>query len=64
MTLTTIPIEKDTRNKLRELATKSESWDKLMNRLYENTITMKNAEIFFSADTLTLDDALNEIDKW
>lgn len=64
MSLTTIPLQQKTRNRLRELAGKSESWDAVLNRLYENEITRRNAQIFFSADTLSLDEALKEIDTW
>jgi hypothetical protein len=64
MTLTTIPIEKATRDKLRTIAQKSESWDAVLNRLYDLEITTQNAQIFLSADTLSLDEALVEIEKW
>jgi hypothetical protein len=64
MSLTTIPLQQDTRNRLRSIANKSESWDKVLNRLYEHEITRINAQVFFSADTLSLKDALKEIDKW
>jgi len=64
MSLTTIPLQKETRNKLRTIATKAESWDAVLNRLYENEITRRNAQIFFSADTLSYEEALEEIDKW
>ena len=64
MTLTTIPIQKETRNKIRTIAHKSESWDAILNRLYENEVTIQNAKIFFSSDTLSLDEALAEIEKW
>lgn len=64
MSLTTIPLEKETRNRLRQIANKSESWDQMLNRLLENEITRMNAQAFFSADTLSLDEALEEIEKW
>ena len=64
MSLTTIPLQQETRNRLRQIANKSESWDDVVNRLYKNEITRMNAQIFFSADTLSLDEALKEIDKW
>ncbi len=64
MSLTTIPLQQETRNKLRELANKSESWDAVLNRLYEHEITRMNAQVFFSADTLSMEEALQEIDKW
>lgn len=64
MPLTTIPLEKKTRDKLREFAKKSESWDDLMNRLYENAINTQNARIFFSSRTLTADELLQRIDQW
>ncbi|MCF7799231.1 hypothetical protein K9M74_04995 [Candidatus Woesearchaeota archaeon] len=64
MSLTTIPLQQETRNKLRELANKSESWDAILRRLYENEITRRNAQVFFSADTLSTQEALDEIDKW
>lgn len=64
MPLTTIPVEKETRNKLREFAKKSESWDDLMNRLYENAVNTQNARIFFSSKTLTADELLERIERW
>jgi predicted CopG family antitoxin len=64
MSLTTIPIQQKTRDKLRQIAKKSESWDKVINRLYENEISRINAEVFFSSDTLSLNEALKEIEKW
>jgi hypothetical protein len=64
MELTTIPLKKETRTKLRQLAKKSESWDVMLNRLYENEISIQNAKIFMSADTLSLDEALEEIKSW
>jgi predicted CopG family antitoxin len=64
MELTTIPIKKETRSKLRQLARKSESWDDMLNRFYENEITIQNAQVFLSADTLSLDEALEEIKSW
>jgi len=64
MSLTTIPLEKSTRNKLRDFAKKSETWNDLLTRLYENAVATQNAQIFFSADTLTADELLKEIDKW
>ena len=64
MTLTTIPIQKNTRNKLREFAKKSESWDDLLNRLYDNAVSVNAAEIFFSKDTLTKEEALKRIEEW
>lgn len=64
MSLTTIPLQKETRNKIRQIANKSESWDAVLNRLYQHEITRRNALIFFGADTLSLDEALEEIDRW
>lgn len=64
MSLTTIPIQTETRNKLKDFAKKSESWDQLLNRLYDNAVSVNNAEIFFSKDSLTVEEALKEIDKW
>ena len=61
MSLTTIPLQQETRNRLRQISAKSESWDAMLNRLYEHEITRMNAEVFFSADTLSLDEALEEI---
>jgi len=49
---------------LRRIANKSESWDDVLNRLYKHEITRMNAQVFFSADTLSLDEALEEIEKW
>lgn len=64
MTLTTIPIQKSTRDKLKQIAQKSESWDTILNRMYENEVSINNAKVFLSADTLSLEEALSEIDKW
>ena len=64
MSLTTIPLQQETRNKLRKIANKSENWDAVLNRLYEHEVTRMNAQVFFSADTLSMKEALREIDKW
>ncbi|MFT4327018.1 MAG: hypothetical protein ACMXYK_05940 [Candidatus Woesearchaeota archaeon] len=64
MSLTTIPIEKETRDKLRNISKKSESWDTLLNRMYEQEITIQNAKVFLGAETVSLDDALKEIESW
>ncbi|MFP4567503.1 MAG: hypothetical protein ACLFN8_01020 [Candidatus Woesearchaeota archaeon] len=64
MSLTTIPVQQETRDKLRQIANKSESWDAVLNRLYNHEITRLNAQVFFSSDTLSLDEALKEIEKW
>ncbi len=64
MSLTTIPLDTETRNRLRQLANKSESWDQVLNRLLENEITRLNSQVFFSADTLSMEEALEEIEKW
>ena len=64
MSLTTIPIRQETRDKLRRIANKSESWDAVLNRLYDYEIARLNAQVFFSSDTLSLDEALEEIEKW
>ncbi len=64
MSLTTIPLEQETRNRLRQIANKSESWDTVLNRLYKHEIARMNAQVFFSADTLSLQEALEEIEKW
>lgn len=64
MPLTTIPLQKETRDKLRRIANKSESWDDVLNRLYDAEITRRNTQVFFGADTLSLDEALQEIERW
>lgn len=64
MSLTTIPLQQQTRDRLRQIANKSESWDAVLNRLYEHEITRMNTQVFLSADTLSLDEALKEIDSW
>jgi hypothetical protein len=64
MSLTTIPLQQETREKLRQIAKKSESWDTVLNRLYDTAITVMNAQVFFSAETLSLEEALQEIEKW
>jgi len=64
MSLTTIPLQQETRNKLREIANKSESWDAILNRLYTHEITRMNAQVFFGADTVSVEEALKEIKKW
>ena len=64
MSLTTIPIQKDTRDKLKDFARKSESWNDLLNRLYDNAISSQNAEIFFSAKSFSSEELLKRIEKW
>ena len=64
MSLTTIPIQKDTRDKLKDFAKKSESWNDLLNRLYDNAISSQNAEIFFSTKSFSSKELLKRIEKW
>ena len=64
MSLTTIPIQKQTRDKLKDFASKSESWDDLILRMYENAVASQNAQVFFSAKSLSADELLKRIDKW
>ncbi len=64
MSLTTIPLHQKTRDKIRLIANKSESWDDLLNRLYDHEINRMNAQVFLGSDTLSLDEALKEIEKW
>lgn len=64
MTLTTIPIHKDTRKKLKEFAKKSETWNDLLNRLHENAVGVNAANIFFNNDSISIEDALKAIEKW
>lgn len=64
MSLTTIPIQKETRDKLREFASKSESWDDLVNRLYDNAVVSQNANIFFSGKSVSGDELLKKIEQW
>ena len=64
MALTTIPLQQETRDKIKQISSKSESWDAVLNRLYEHEITRMNAQIFFGADTISLEEAIKEIDKW
>ena len=64
MELTTIPIAKDTRDMLKHFARKSESWNDLLKRLYENAIASKNAQIFFSSKSFSKDELLQRIEKW
>lgn len=64
MSLTTIPLQQETRNKLKEIANKSESWDAILNRLYTHEITRMNAQVFFGADTVSIEEAIKEIETW
>ncbi len=61
---TTIPLQKETRDKIREFAKKSETWDEVLNRLYENAISVETANILFTRDSMSSDEALREIEKW
>jgi len=63
MPLTTIPLQQETRNKLRQIANKSESWDTLLNRLYKMSIEKQTQNIFFSKDSLTVEEAIEYIEK-
>ena len=46
MTLTSIPLDTGTRDKLRELGKKGESWDALLKRvIYENTMLHEGKRI-------------------
>jgi len=62
MSLTTIPLRKDTRDKLKDFTKKSESWNVLLNRMYENAVASQNAQIFFSSKSA--EELLKRIDKW
>ena len=64
MSLTTIPVQKETRDKLKEFAKKSETWDELFQRLYENALTTQNTQVFFATKSYTADELLERIDKW
>lgn len=64
MSLTTIPIQKETREKIKNLAQKSENWDDVINRLYENTLELHAASVLFEGEYLDIDEAIKEIEKW
>ena len=64
MSITTIPIQKNTRDKLRDFARKSESWDSLLNRLYETAVSVDDAKVFFSKDSLSGEEVLKRIEEW
>lgn len=63
MSLTTIPLKKETRDRLRRIASKSESWDALLNRLYKLSMEKQVQDIFFSKDSLTAEEAIKYIEK-
>jgi hypothetical protein len=63
MALTTIPLQKETRDRLRDIAKKSESWDDLLNRLYKISMEKQAQDIFFSKDSLTAKEAIEYIKK-
>jgi len=62
--ITTIPIKKETRQKLSEFANKSETWNDVINRLYENAMSVNAANIFFSGDSISIDEFKQEMKKW
>lgn len=64
MSLTTIPVQKATRDKLKAFARKSESWNDVIERLYENAVATQNAQVFFSANTLSGKELLECIEQW
>jgi len=64
MSLTKIPVQEETINKIKKISKNSETWDEILNKLYEHEITRINAQIFLESDTLTLKEALKEVDKW
>ena len=64
MSLTTIPLQTETRDKLREFARKSETWDNVLNRLYENALATNAANVFFSEEGISGEELLKKIDKW
>lgn len=64
MSLTTISLKKETKIKLRSIAKESESWNSFLNRLYEDELErIAASQIFFSGKTISLDEALKELDK-
>ncbi len=64
MSLITIPIQKETREKIKQIAQKSENWDDVITRLYENTLELHAANIMFEGEYLGIDEAIKEVKKW
>lgn len=64
MSLTTIPIQKTTRDKLKDFAKKSESWNDVIERLYNNAIETQQAQILFSKDSLSKEELIKRIEQW
>lgn len=62
--ITTIPITKSTRDKLRDFAKKSESWEDVLNRLYDTAQSVQAAQIFFSDNSMSGEELLRRIEKW
>ena len=62
--VTTIPITKTTRDKIREFARKSESWEDVLNRLYSTALSVQAAQVFFSDDAMSGKELLRRIEKW
>jgi predicted CopG family antitoxin len=62
--LTTIPIKKEMREKLRKISNKSESWNDVISRLYENTLTINATKVFFEHKSYSYEEAIEEIKKW
>ncbi len=62
--ITTIPLRVETRQKLRELGSKSETWDEILNRMYENTLLVESTRLFFEIPAYTYEEAVQEINKW
>jgi len=59
--MTTIPIQKKTRDLLKSFASKSETWDSLLNRLYQNAVTTQHAASFLDKDSVSIEEACRMI---
>ncbi len=64
--ITTIQLNKDTRNKISSFGVKGESYDKIIRRIYSLAVKEQLREFLLSSDnTISLEEAKKELNnKW
>jgi hypothetical protein len=63
MEVTTIQVGKDTRDKIISFGTKGESYDDIIKRIYSLAVKEQLKEFLFSGDTVSIQEAREELEK-
>ena len=64
MKITTIQLTDETKKKIASLGTKGESYDDILNRIYDAAVKTQLRELLMDeSDTLTIDEARKEVEK-